>query len=283
MTGHRLLLTVVSCFALSLAALSACQSNQVFSNGLPAPPKPTPRPAKPSVAPGPNYEIASDSSADFGPETARQFGCSSEALVTKSDLGGLSPKLPIAVCPRFWRMPDQGQMSESPSPAPSPQPTALPAHPLMAWTSFLTGGVSHSVYLVKTPEGIQVLGSVDQVRDFYAPIESPAEALSYLLAVTDAIQLLNNTALPDPGEAFWLDDHWAFRQGAVYRVSQLEATRVEAQGDGFVVKNILRDRDCIPTGEDTLASSSDYRVSRSGEIQLLQSTEIFSFGPCPIE
>lgn len=283
----RLMFATVSAIALSL--LSACQPDPLGPPG--SGPKPTPMPAEPRVAPGPDYGIASDSAADFGPDTGKQYACWDGTIETKSEfLGGLSPKVPIAVCHRSYPIPreslEDGKPSvpePSPQSSPSAQPTPLPEHPLMPRSSILLGAVGHRVYLVKTPEGIKVLGSVEQVRDFYAPIESPAEALSYLLAVTDAITLLNNANLPDPGEAFLYDGRWDFMQGAVYRVSHLEPTRVEAQGDGFVVRNILRDSVCLPNGMDIVASSADYRVSRKGEIQDLQSTQIFSFGPCPIE
>jgi hypothetical protein len=243
--------------ALTCLLLLGCQatSGNPLQPGSSSSPSPGSALSKPAFTPGPAYAISHDSSEFLKSEAPN---CDFDFQNKTSYLGGLT-RLPIAACVRN---------------VPKDQPTE-PTW-LQTRSSFFLG-TFHTVYLVReAPQQIKELSTLAQLQSYFMPIESPEEALSLLLATQSRVELITAETLPQPasGETY---------QGARYKVQKLEGTRIEKQGEDFLIKNILLNGSCLADGQDTTAYSASYLIKRSGEIQAREKTEIYTFGRCPIE
>lgn len=247
-----------------LALLLACQAPTTPISS-PSPqvspfPQTTPSPqisaspetgSRPPFTPGPEYNISSDSGQTFGDEwkTSCDFG-----FQTRTDnLGGLTPKLPLAICNR----------------AAANRGVPYNSDWIKPQSSFFLG-VIQTIYLLKQGEAVKQLETVSQVKDTFVPIESSEEALSFLLATTSRVEVLTANALPEASSP-------------TYKVQSLEGTRVEKQGENYLVKNVMQNGSCLADGRDVKALSTDFLVHRSGETEVQKQTEIYTYGPCPIE
>lgn len=227
---------------------------------------------RPVVQEGPDYALASES-ADFADaDLQERFGCSE--LRSRTDfLGGLSPAQALAEC-LHYNIPNLPQDS-----APDDRP------------KLDRGGLTlrYSTYLLKSEGEIRELGTLGALRQTFAPIESPAEALSLTLASLPGLQRLTATALPSdarkveqigmPGQAGLPSTD---RQVA-YRLDALSGTQVAARGEDFVISNLLFDGDCNGHDSTTVAYSVDYLVTRAGQISEQGRRPVYQLGPCPVE
>lgn len=162
--------------------------------------------------PQPNLSISFDAFADVGcsagvcndesPMTA--FGCD-EIQQPSSLLGGLEPSYPIALCiitPRYEETPSDTQAEID-----------------NGQFIYFTGGLFgvYVRYVVHKDDGFVLLKTEDEFRTLYAPIESPEEALSYTLALTNL------------SAYYGLQHDPAYK----YEVNTIEDTYVVAETDGY--------------------------------------------------
>lgn len=141
-----------------------------------------------------------------------------------------------------------------------------------------------SAVQLKTLDGqtAGLLSTYTELKSLYGPIDTPAKALSFVLLQKSSRELLNQDTI----NAYFIPDKYhpqtTFQQ--ISKLSKLQdnidGTQVVAAADGgFTVKNLMVDADCP---HDT-AYSTDFSISRSGEIQQLAERAIFRREGCPIE
>lgn len=151
------------------------------------------------------------------------FGCTSIRSTTR--LGALKPDVPIMMCTisSFDRSP--------------PQPNVYDAGCLVR---------QYVRYIVFQDGKFRLLSTLEEFRAFYAPVESPDEALSYALAVTGLSARFNQKL-----------------ENYRYKVTEIEDTFVIQSGDSYTV-NLFSDHLC---GCGPHASRSVVvAVSRAGEV-----------------
>ena len=134
--------------------------------------------------------------------TLAAFGCD-EILVPPSLLGGLNPSYPIAVCELI---PDQVNAETQ-------------AEIEKGLYFFYTGGLfgRYIRYVIFQDGEFRLLKSEAEFRAIYAPVETPEEALSYVLAVTNL------------SAYYGLSDDPAY----TYEVGTIEDTHVTLEPDGY--------------------------------------------------
>lgn len=223
---------------------------------------------RPAVLEGPDYALASES-ADFSdPGLEQRFEC--RPLKSQTDfLGGLSPRQPIAEC----------RHENIPNPPGTPSYEGRPKLDKRGLT------LHYSTYLVKSGTELSELGTLEALRQAYAPIESPAEALSLTLASMPNLRTLTATAVPSPPHNLGPSEQILVPSGpnVVYRLNTLQGTGVSARGEDFLISSLLFDGECNRHDSITVAYSVDYLVTRTGQIREQGRKPVFELGPCPIE
>lgn len=130
------------------------------------------------------------------------LGCN-EIQLPLSLIGGLNPPYPIAEC---VVVPDQTNVETQ-------------AEIEKGLYFFYTGGLfgEYMRYVIFQDGELRLLRSEDEFRAIYAPIESPEEALSYVLAVTNLSALYGLEYSP----------------AYTYEVGTIEDTYVTSETDGY--------------------------------------------------
>lgn len=222
------------CSILFVALLAACQTGPRFINH-----------------PRPDLAITFDVFQDAGCP-ADQYGyrpCNSnsplyalgcnEIQVPSDLLGGLHPSHPIAMC-----LVSRDNMTESQIAA--------------AQFLYYTGGLAGSFlrYVIHQNDEFTLVQSEEEFREIFAPVETPEEALSYVLAVKNlsAYYGLEN----DPA--------------VEYEVDVIEDTHVVAEADGYRLH--LYTYQLFGCGPHWV-SAVEIHVSSEGVIQELSQTPVF--------
>ena len=178
------------------------------------------------------YQYLCDAGGDIG-----KLGC--EVLYRVDELGGVSPRLPIAQCDSSWQPVGQGAYVRS-------------------------GGGMIQVYTryVFVRDGkFQLARNAEELKQLFAPIESADEALSYALAATG------------------LHTFHGFQPPTNYRYETrtLRETFVEKRGGDFVVHNLLATPGffgCRPGPR--MVSMTAFSVSAAGEIRKISDEPAYS-------
>ena len=207
-----------------LILLPACQRKPEFINHTP-----------------PNLTV----SMDVFPEDSllADLGCS-EIQAASSMLGGLNPAYPIAVCAIQYR-PDE--VTEE-----------LAAEIDSGQFFYYTGGLSGNYvrYVVYQEGEIVLLKTEEDLRKLFAPVESPEEALSFVLAAKNL----------SAAYGFQYDPAY------VYDVDKIEDTYVRPDADGYLV-HVFHDQ---PFGcGQHWTSEVDVHVSANGTIEERSGRQIF--------
>jgi hypothetical protein len=191
--------------------------------------------------PPPNLTVPSD--AFNGGETIAALGCN-EIQVPSSLIGGLNPSYPIAICAIRY-IPGEG--SEE-----------LGAEIESGQFFYYTGGLfgNYVRYIIQRDGEFVLLKTEEDFRKVFAPIESPDEALSYVLAVRN---LSANYGLQ-------------YTPGYEYEVDTVEDTHVTPEAGGYLV-HLFHDQvfGCGPHW----TSEVDVRVSTDGNLEEAASQAIF--------
>jgi hypothetical protein len=170
-----------------------------------------------------------------GPESAiGRLGCT--RVYPKPALAGLAPASSVAEC------------------------DFISFQPVAEGTYFRRLGIftpAFERFVAATPAGLVVIHNAGELRSQFAPIESAAEALSYAVATTGL------------GTFFGFDRPARYR----YYVKTLEETVVERDGDGYLVRNLMR-YDVFGCGPHS-AWLADVAVSRGGDVRELRRTRVF--------
>jgi len=189
--------------------------------------------------PSPSLAVSSD--AFHGNETVAALGCD-EIQGPSNLLGGLDPSYPIAVCAVH-----PGEGSEE-----------LRAEIESGQFFYYTGGLfgNYVRYVIQQNGEFVYLKTEDDFRKIFAPIESPDEALSYVLAVRNLSAYYGLQYTP----------------GYEYEVDTIEDTHVTPEADGYLV-NLFHDQvfGCGPHW----TSEVDVRVSIEGNVEEIASMAIF--------
>jgi hypothetical protein len=207
-----------------LISLSACQKKPQFINHTP-----------------PNLAVSMDVFSDSTLLT--DFGCK-EIQAPPNLIGGLDPAYPIAICVIEY-IPGEG-------------PEELAAEIESGQFIFYTGGLfgNYLRYIVYQNGEFVLLKTEEDMRKLYAPIESPDEALSYVLAVKRFSAYYGLTYDP------------AYE----YEVDIIEDTYVTPESDGHLV-HLFYDQvfGCGPHW----IYDVDVHVSADGIIEQQNSRELF--------
>jgi hypothetical protein len=204
--------------------LSACQSKPEFINHPP-----------------PNHVVSMDVFADQ--TLVANFGCD-EIQAPSNLIGGLEPPYPIAICVIQYT---PGEGTE-----------ALAAEIESGQFVFYTGGLlgSYIRYLIYQNGEYLLLKTEEDLRRLFAPIESPDEALSFVLAAKN------------------LSAYYGLQYDPAYKyeVDTIEDTHVTPDADGYLV-HLFHDQrfGCGPHW----ISEIDAYVSVSGNIEERSSRQSF--------
>lgn len=199
-----------------LISLPACQSKPEFINHPP-----------------PNLAVAMDAFTDD--TLLASFGCD-EIQAPSSLIGGLDPSYPIAICALRY-IPGEGTEE-------------LAAEIESGQFFYYTGGLfgSYVRYLISQNGEFVLLKTEEDLRTLFAPIESPDEALSYVLAVRN------------------LSAYYGLQYDPAYEyeVDTIEDTYVTPDADGYLV-HLFHDQTfgCGPHWTSTV----DVHVSVEGNIE----------------
>ncbi len=207
-----------------LTFLSACQSKPEFINHAP-----------------PNLTVSTD--VFFDDTLLANFGCN-EIQAPSSMLGGLEPSYPIAIC-AFQYIPGEGTEE-------------LEAVIESGQFFYYTGGLfgTYIRYIIYQNGEFVLLKTEEDLRKLFAPIESPEEALSYVMA---AKNLSANYGIQyDPAYE--------------YEVDTIEDTYVINDTDGYLV-HLFYDQ-AFGCGPHWI-SEVDVHVSVEGNIEERSSRQLF--------
>ena len=195
-------------------------------------------------------------SAELSAQIKADFDC--QPVENPPYLEGLQPNPPKAACQVM-------ELSSS---------EAIPKDALRLDPTFL----STRWYKIFVPEGasFKVLESFAALKAAYAPVESPAEALSFVLLKEARSGLLRQDSVPElTGDNLqFLTEEAEGTQTAV-----LEAGNEE----GFEVLHVLLDSGCNGQENETTAYSVDFQVSSTGDIREIRRTPLYITKNCPIE
>ena len=207
-----------------LLFLPACQSKPEFINH-----------------PAPNLALSMD--VFFDDALLRDFGCQDIQAPSRL-IGGLDPAYPIAIC-AIQPMP--GETNEE-----------LAAEIESGQFFYYSGGLfgSYVRYIIYQNGEFVLIKAEEDFRKVFAPIESPDEALSYVLAVKNL------------SAAYGLQYDPAY----AYEVDTIEDTYVTSDADGYLV-HLFHDQafGCGPHW----TSEVDVHVSVEGIIQERNVRQIF--------
>ena len=219
-----------------LLLLAACTSKPQFINHL-APDMP--------IAFNEFTNVGCPSSISDQPcganSTLAALGCD-EIQIPPSLLGGLKPSYPIAVCQLIH---DQANAETR-------------AEIEKELYFFYTGGLfgSYVRYVIFQDGEFRLIKSEDEFRAIYAPVDTPEEALSYVLAVTNL-------------SAYY---GLAYDPAYKYEVGMIEDTNVTPEPDGYKL-HLYRDAvfGCGPHW----ISAVDVHISFEGAIKEIGQTQVF--------
>ena len=232
--------------------------------------------SKPAVKEGPVYAISSDSSAAFTPAELESLKAahSCDPIRTDSDfLGGLiGPGDAIAECLIRGNSLDLSGKSN-------------------LFLRFDIGSLNYraSVYLVRKAgsQDVRVIKTPAELRAFAAPIESKAEALSFVLATLPDLEVLTRAVLPEATASPATPAQTGSSYGVSYISSSIEGTDVTESGGNFGVRHLLLGGYCKGGELSVTGYSVSYRVFRDGLIEEAESDSasrrlpLFQKGPCP--
>lgn len=195
----------------------------------------------------PKPNLTSDTSAFVDAGCAKEgdyLNCSSinlkgryscDEIISPSDsLGGLSPKVPMVEC-TFWK--ENWSSDEG-----------------IIHTGCLAP--SFNKYIALTNDGFKLIRNKEEFRQFFAPVETPEEALGFAYALTNSYPMYDIT-VPKNYKVF---------------VSKIKATYAEETFDGFKVH--LFDYDFCGCGPHS-HYAVDYLVTKAGEVKEISRQKIF--------
>jgi hypothetical protein len=170
------------------------------------------------------------------------LGCD-EMQAASSLIGGLQPSYPIAVC----------QVRPGPD-----QTKEMQAEIEQGLYFYYTGGLfgSYIRYVIVQDGAFHLIKSEEEFRDIYAPLETPEEALSYVLAVENL------------SAYYGLE----YTSGYKYEVNTVEDTYVTSEGEGYTLH--LYSYQLAGCGPHWI-SAVDVHVTREGMIQEISRTPLF--------
>lgn len=207
-----------------LISLSACQGKPKFINHTP-----------------PNLAISMDVFSDD--TLLAQFGCN-EIWAPSNLIGGLEPAYPIAICANQYISGEGTEELE----------VLIESGQFFYYTGGLFG--SYVRYIVYQNGEFVLLNTEEDLRKLYAPIESPDESLSYVVAVKHLSAYYGLT----------YDDAYE------YEVDMVEDTYVTPETDGYLV-HLFHDQ-AFGCGPHWI-SDVDVHVSVGGIIEQRSSRQIF--------
>lgn len=163
-----------------------------------------------------------------------RFSC--ESIWVLDDLGGLSPNVPIVECDVL----------------------------IENWTGNADAGIVHEgclqplfrKYIVIENGEYKLIGNKEEFVRFFAPVESPEEALAFAVALTNSYAIYNLT-IPESYNVF---------------VSSIKTTYVEKTDAGFKV-HLFFSQFCGCGNHPYY--SVDYLVNTSGEVKEISSERIY--------
>jgi hypothetical protein len=161
------------------------------------------------------------------------LGCDSISRV--DELGGLRPQLPIAVCSFGER------------------PGVVSADYVYGDGGFF---VTLSRYVVASAGSLVLLRNAEEFREFFAPVETPDEALSFAVALTNRAPF---HGFKPPREYRYFTD-------------RLCETYVEIRGSDFIVHNLVQH---VDFGCEHPTYLIDYRVARDGSVSEVDRKKVF--------
>jgi hypothetical protein len=169
------------------------------------------------------------------------FGCN-QISPASNYLGGLSPAYPIALCEV------------------QPYAEESAAVDLIQGKDYFynSGGLFpvYIRYLIARDGEFQLIRNLNELRDIYAPIETPEEALSYALAATDLSAYYGLERNPD----------------YKYEVETLEDTHVETTEGGYLLH--LYDYQVFGCGPHW-TSTVDVQVTTDGALTILDQDHVY--------
>lgn len=237
----------------SLSLLTACGAPQ--ASQLTSAPSASPSQANVTSAVNfiqqPAYSLSSNSESQLKPELTAQAEsdrCTTLEYTT-SFAGGLTPSLPIARCVYF--------SFDTPASINGLFAEENTNNPMRARYSSVW-------YYLRTAQGLETLADAAAFRQHFAPVESEAEALAFVLALHQVQQIRKS--------AFQSDIQW--------QVTQQSETLVKKTAQGFVVEHVLQGG-C--SGDRSLEPGYDvsFEVSQQGEITELSRKKILDQN-CPV-
>ncbi|MEO8218985.1 MAG: hypothetical protein ABI718_18065 [Acidobacteriota bacterium] len=176
--------------------------------------------------------LACEKTSDLG-----RLGCST--VYRRDELGGLRPRVPIAVC------------------------EFVSSNEVGPGTFITRSGILRPAYvrfLVAGEKGFTLLSNEAEFRKYFAPVTSANEALSYVLAITGLTTFYG--FVPPPN----------YR----YMANRLRETFIEKRDQGFIVHNVL-DYEAYGCGPH-LSSLVTFSVSAGGELKEINRVRAFE-GP----
>ena len=207
-----------------LISLSACQNKPEFINHPP-----------------PTLAVSMDVFSDA--TLFAKFGCD-EIQAPSSLIGGLDPPNPIAICAMKY-IPGEGREEFA---------AEIESGQFLYYTGGLFG--SYVRYITYQNGEFIILKTEEDFRKLFAPVESPEEALSYVLAVKN------------------LSAYYGLQYDPAYEyeVDTIEDTYIIPDGDGYLV-HVFHDQPfgCGPHW----TSEVDVHVSVEGNIEQRSARQIF--------
>jgi hypothetical protein len=209
---------------LLLIFLSACQSKPEFVNH-----------------PSPNLAVSTD--VFFDDTLSATFGCN-EIQGAPSLIGGLKPSYPIAIC----------TLQYIPGEATEELAAEIESEQFIYYTGGLFG--TYIRYIIYQNGEFVLLKTEEDLRKSFAPIESPEEALSYVLAAKN------------------LSAYYGIQYDPayVYEVDRIEDTYVTTDTGGYLV-HLFYDQ-AFGCGPHWI-SEVDVHVSVDGNIEERSSRQLF--------
>ena len=207
-----------------LIFLSACQSRPEFINH-----------------PSPNLAVSMDVFSDD--TRLATFGCN-EIQAPSSLIGALKPSFPIAIC----------TLQYIPGEATEELAAEIESEQFLYYTGGLFG--TYIRYIVYQNGEFVLLKTEEDLRKVFAPVESPEEALSYVLAAKN------------------LSAYYGLQYDPAYEyeVDTIEDSHVTPDGDGYLV-HLFYDQ-AFGCGPHWI-SEVDVHVSVDGKIEEQSSRQLF--------
>lgn len=168
-----------------------------------------------------------------------KIGCNS---IAKEDLlGGFTPNYPTVYCDYFF--PEHEEQVD------------VPPKECFSTTIMINGAACSRLVIFKD-NNYQVIKSIDELKILFAPVDSPEEALSFVLAVTKNYAQYGQTR----------------NNNYVYDVQKLEDTYVETIADGYIVHVFYTPGiGCGPFETEAV----EVKVTRDGQIEEINRIPVY--------